>query len=72
MHTYVLSSCMTWSCKETVICMIVYLSMAEGKDKETVQSRTTLDPGHRMGKLHKDKKTASHTGEPRSQPFPNR
>ena len=35
-------------------------SKEEGKDQELIQSSTTPDPGHHMGKRQKHKKT-SHT-----------
>ena len=43
----------------------------EGKAQESIQSSTTLDPGHHMGKLQKHKET-SHTRDPRGQHFPCR
>ena len=61
-------------------CLIVILhsklwfqnkSKEEGKDQESIQSSTTPDPGYRIGKWQKHKKT-SHTREPRGQPFPSR
>ena len=42
----------------------------EGKDRESIESNTTPDPGHHMGKWQKHKKT-SHTKEPSGQPFPS-
>ena len=49
----------------------MFQSKEEGKIQESMQSYTTPDPGHRMGKSQKHNKT-SHTGEPRDQPFPSR
>ena len=43
----------------------------EGKDQESIQSSTTPDPGHHMGRWQEHKGT-SHTSEPRDQPFPSR
>ena len=40
-----------------------HLSKNEGKDQELIQSSTTPDPGHHIGKLQKPKKT-SHTISP--------
>ena len=45
-------------------------SKEEGKDQESIQSSTTPDPGHHMGKRHKHEKT-SHTRDPRDQPLPS-
>ena len=45
-------------------------SKKEGKDQESIQSSTTPDPGHHMGKSQIHNKT-SHTREPRGQPFPS-
>ena len=39
-------------------------SKEEGKDQESIQSSTTPDPGHHIGKMTQTKKT-SHTREPR-------
>ena len=39
-------------------------SKEEGKYQEFIQSSTTTDPGHHMGKRQNHKKT-SHTREPR-------
>ena len=44
---------------------------SKGKDQESIQSSTTPDQGHHMGKWQKHKKT-QHTREPRGQPFPSR
>ena len=46
-------------------------SKEDGKDQEQIQSSTTLDPGHRMGKCQKHKKTL-HTREPRGKTFPSK
>ena len=46
-------------------------SKKEGKYQESIQSSTTPDPGHHMGKCQKHKET-SHTREPSGEPFPRR
>ena len=45
-------------------------STEEGKDQKSMQSSTIPDPGQRIGKWQKYKKT-SNTWEPGGQPFPN-
>ena len=45
-----------------------HIFMVEKLDEESIESSTTPDPGHRMGKGQIHKKTA-HTGEPRGQPI---
>ena len=49
---------------------IRHRSKEEGKDQASIQSSTTPNPEHRMGKCQKHKKT-SRTREPRGQPFPS-
>ena len=45
-----------------------YKSKEEGEDQESMQSSTTPDPGHYMGKRQKHKKT-SQTREPKRSTF---
>ena len=45
--------------------------LCQNTSQESIQSITTPDQGHCMGKWQKHKKT-SHTREPRGQPFPSR
>ena len=54
-----------WICQRHASCK------EQCNDQALIQSSTTPDPGHRMGKWLKHNKT-SHTGEPRGQPFPSR
>ena len=49
----------------------VLQSKEECKYQESIQSSTTPDQVHHMGKSQKQKKT-SHTSEPRGQHFPSR
>ena len=51
--------------------IVIEQSKEVGKNQELIQSSTTHDLGHGMGRLQKHKKT-SHTREPRDQPFPTR
>ena len=44
-------------------------SKEEGKDQESIQSSTTPDPGHHVGKRQKHNKTP-YTREPIGQPPP--
>ena len=48
--------------------LVWHQSKDEGKYQESIQSSSTPDPGHLMGKWQKHKKT-SHTREPRVCPF---
>ena len=45
-------------------------SKEEGEDQASIQSSTTPDPGHRIGKGQKHQKT-QYTREPIGQPFPH-
>ena len=53
-----------------VLLLMSVQSKEEGNDQESIQSNTTPDLEHHMGKWQKHKKT-SHTREPRGQPFPS-
>ena len=46
-------------------------SKEKGKDKYSIQSSTTPDPRHHMGKCQKHEKI-QYRREPRDQPFPSR
>ena len=64
LHTKVLQMIMEAKTKQ------IYQSKKDGKDKESIQSSTTPDPGYHWESDNFT--TRHHKREPRGQPFPSR
>ena len=64
--------CYSYMIREIVNCILpIEKSKEEDKDQKTIQSSTTPDPRHHMGKWQKHKETP-RTREPRGQLLPSR